>query len=226
MSTVAPLPDRRRIASFDVDAQKTFTPLCPDELPAPEGELIVDELNAQARHAAWRVGSKDAHPANACWVADAEHPPLSPIEGENMDVRWPVHAVPGTRGFELLDGLPHPATYDFFVWKGVEPDMHPYNSCYHDFAHRLSTGLIEFLRSRDIDTVIVGGLAADYCVKDNALVLRRANFRVILNEAATRGVASETTRTALADMQTAGVEFIASADALSTLLSTQSGAPA
>ena len=33
------------IVSIDVDAQKTFTPLCPDELPVNEGHLIVEELN-------------------------------------------------------------------------------------------------------------------------------------------------------------------------------------
>ena len=26
----------RKTASFDVDAQKSFTPLCPDELPVPD----------------------------------------------------------------------------------------------------------------------------------------------------------------------------------------------
>ena len=30
-----------KIASFDVDAQKGFTPLCPNELPVPEGDTIV-----------------------------------------------------------------------------------------------------------------------------------------------------------------------------------------
>ncbi|MDN5865315.1 MAG: isochorismatase family protein [Gammaproteobacteria bacterium] len=190
------LPGRERIASFDVDLQKGFTPLCPDELPVPEGDRIEGELNALARHAALRVGSKDAHPANASWVADDNHPPLSPIEGDNMDLRWPVRAVPGTRGFELLDGLPHPSRYDFFVWKGVEPDMHPYNACFHDFARRLSTGLVEFLRAHGIEAVIVGGLATDYCVKSNVLELRRAGFRVIVNEAAERGVALDTTRAA------------------------------
>lgn len=29
-----------KIASFDVDAQKGFTPLCPDELPVPGGDAI------------------------------------------------------------------------------------------------------------------------------------------------------------------------------------------
>lgn len=226
MNTLAPLPDRRRIASFDVDAQKTFTPLCPDELPAPEGEKIAAELNAQAQFAALRVGSKDAHSANARWVADAEHPPLSPIEGENMDLRWPVHAVPGTYGFELLDGLPHPAAYDFFVWKGVEPDMHPYNACYHDFALRLPTGLLEFLHSREVNTVIVGGLATDYCVKSNVLILRDAGFRAIVNQAAVRGVAPETTRKAWGEMGAAGAETIAHAAELSALVPAPSGAPA
>lgn len=212
----ARLPARRHVASFDVDVQKTFTPLCPNELPVPEGHLIATELNAQARHAAVRVGSKDAHPANALWVADAEHPTLTPIEGDNMDVRWPVHAVPGTRGFELIDGLPHVTAYDYFVWKGVEPDMHPYNACYHDYARRLSTGLIEFLRGREVSTVLVGGLATDYCVKGNVLELRRAGFRVVVNRAAVRGVAEKTTRAALEKMREAGAEFIACASELAT----------
>ncbi len=43
------------IVSIDVDAQKTFTPLCPKELPVNEGHLIVEELNAQAALADLRV---------------------------------------------------------------------------------------------------------------------------------------------------------------------------
>ncbi|MEO6678169.1 MAG: nicotinamidase, partial [Pseudomonas sp.] len=37
-----------KTASFDVDAQKSFTPLCPDELPVPEGDQIGSELNFMA----------------------------------------------------------------------------------------------------------------------------------------------------------------------------------
>ena len=46
------------IVSIDVDAQKTFTPLCPKELPVAEGHLIADELNAQAALADLRVMTK------------------------------------------------------------------------------------------------------------------------------------------------------------------------
>ena len=57
-------------AAFLHDAQKTFTPLCPDELPVNEGHLIVEELNAQAALADLRVMTKDAHHAAAKWLVD------------------------------------------------------------------------------------------------------------------------------------------------------------
>ncbi len=211
------LPACDTVASFDVDAQKTFTPLCPAELPVPEGDEIVSELNANAALASYRVGSKDAHSPQALWVADADHPQLTPIAGANMDVYWQQHAVPGTAGFELLDGLPHPSHYDYFVWKGVECDMHPYGACYHDFAERLSTGVIEFLRAKAVNTILIGGLATDYCVRLTVLQLCRAKFRVILNQAACRGISPATTAQALAEMQAAGVECVESAAQLLVL---------
>lgn len=213
MPAIVELPERPRVASFDVDCEYTFTPECPDELPVAGGTDIVPELNAQAAHAGYRLGSKDAHPPNADWVADEEHPPFTPIEGENMDVHWPVHAVPGTRGFELLEGLPDVTDYDHFVWKGVEPDMHPYGACYHDHARTLSTGVVEFLDRHGVTTVLVGGLATDYCVKHTALELRDAGFRVVINLAAVRGVAEDTTTEALRTLAAAGVEFADSAAA-------------
>jgi nicotinamidase/pyrazinamidase len=206
--------DKLHTASFDVDAQKTFTTLCPTELPVPEGDRIAESLNAQAQFARYRVGSKDAHSPKALWVANEKNPVFSPIAGIDMDIHWPVHAVPGTLGFELLEGLPHPREYDFFVWKGIEPDMHPYGACYHDFAETLSTGLIEFLRSKKIDTIIVGGLALDYCVKTTALQLLRAGFRVIINLSATASIAPETENAAKKLLKEEGTIFIEGLDEL------------
>lgn len=208
------LPAKVRVASFDVDAQYTFTPECPEELPVPDGCAIVPELNAQARCAALRVGSKDAHSPRAHWVATAEAPQLTPVAGANMDLRWRVHAVPGTRGFEYIAGLPPITAYDYFVWKGVEPDMHPYGACYHDFAERLSTGVVEFLRARGIATVLVGGLATDYCVKTTALQLARAGFDVVVNLGACRGIATDTVAQACEAMRAAGIRLVANAQAL------------
>jgi nicotinamidase/pyrazinamidase len=197
--------DREHTASFDVDAQKGFTPLCPGELPVAGGEGIAGALNRQAGLARLRVGSKDAHPRNALWRATKAKPQFSPLRGTHVDLRWNLHCVAGTRGHQLIDGLPHPAEYDFFVQKGIEPDMHPYGACYHDLAERQSTGVIEFLKYNRIETVLVGGLATDYCVRTTALQLRRAGFQVVVNLAACRGIAPETVRAALEQMTAAGI---------------------
>jgi len=200
--------DRKTTASLDIDSQNTFTEVCPDELPIQDGTVIVDALNAQAQFTAYRVGSKDAHSPNAIWVASSQHPPQTPLKCQHVDVYWPRHAEVGTKGFELIQGLPHVTEYDFFVWKGIEPDMHPYGACYHDFDNQLSTGLIEFLRTKKIKTVIAGGLATDYCVKTTVLQLLNAGFRVVVNLAACRGISEDTIETAKKDMQSAGATFI------------------
>ncbi|MBT4838036.1 MAG: isochorismatase family protein [Methylococcales bacterium] len=200
--------NRNTTASFDVDAQYTFTSECPAELPVDGGVDIVSALNEQAEMASIRVASKDAHSPQAIWVANEENPMFSPVEGDNVDIAWNQHAVPGTKGFELIAGLPKPADYDFFVWKGVELDMHPYGACYHDLADKMSTGVIEFLKINKIETVIVGGLATDYCVKTTALQLRQAGFNVIVNLSSCRGIAEETIDSAIKAMKAAGIRVV------------------
>lgn len=199
-------------ASLDVDATNCFTPTCPDEIPVPGGDEISEPLNRQSEYAAYRTGSKDAHSEKAIYNASPSHPQLSQLGAPDADVYWNKHSIPGTIGFEMIPGLPQPRDYDYFVWKGIEPDMHPYGACYHDLAERLSTGLIEFLKVKKVTTVIVGGLATDYCVKTTALQLAKAGFRVIVNLEACRGVHPDTVRNAISEMTNAQVIVIQNLD--------------
>lgn len=194
-----------KIAAIDVDVQKTFTPICPDELPVPEGHLIANALNSQAALADFRVMTKDAHTPTAPWVVKSHDQMFQPVGLPNADITWVAHAVPGTKGFELIDGLPAVTAYDFLVFKGVEPELHPYGACYHDLAEKHSTGLIEWLKQHDVSTVLVGGLALDYCVKTTALQLKAAGFHVIVNLDASRGIAAETVETSKQTMLDAGI---------------------
>lgn len=200
--------DKETTASFDVDVQKGFTPLCPEELPVAGGETLAEILNRQASFANIRVGSKDAHPANPIWKAGDGIPQFSPVSGKSVDIRWNLHCVSGTTGHELIDGLPHPIDYDFFVQKGVEPDLHPYGACYNDLAGRQSTGVIEFLKMNGIRTVLVGGLATDYCVKTTALQLCAAGFQVVVNLEACRGISPDTVRAAIDEMVGKGIVVV------------------
>jgi len=181
--------------SHNVDPQNGFTPLCPNELPVTDGNNIVDELNKQNSLTKYKTVSKDMHPANAIWIANDNQPQFSPVEGENVDIAWKSHCMSGTFGSELISGLPKMSEYDFFVAKGFEPDLHPYSSCYHDLKKQISTGLIEWYESKNIHTVIVGGLALNFedsplCVGTTIIDLAESRFNVVLNMGATRWLGS------------------------------------
>lgn len=209
------IPERAKVAAFDVDAQNTFTPVCPDELPVPEGDTIVPQLNAQAGLAAYRLGSKDTHPDNAVWRTEDPDEIGAPLEGyANAREKWVPHALVGSHGFELLAGLPHPSEYHYFVYKGAERDMHPYGACYHDVAETVSTGAIEFLRDKQVNTVLVGGLATDFCVRATVLQLASAGFSVLVNKRAVHGISEEGCERTFQEMEEAGVGFFGGVEAL------------
>jgi nicotinamidase/pyrazinamidase len=205
---------KQNTASFDIDPQNGFTPECPAELPVADGTAIVPALNAQAQFARLRAVSKDAHPATAIWKASEDQPQFSPIDGNNVDIHWKMHCVPGTKGFELIDGLPNITEYDYTVYKGIEPDMHPYGACYHDLNDQLSTGVIEYFKQNNIDTVICGGLATDYCVKLTVLQLLDAGLHVVVNLQACRGITTEGCTAAITEMEKNGAVIIQNTNAL------------
>lgn len=203
------MSDKRAItATFDVDAQKGFTPICPDELPVAGGDQIVDALNAMALFGSVRIGSKDAHAPNAPWITPDPSKNATPTGIQEAPLAWSSHCVVGTQGFELLDGLPHPQAYEYFVWKGIEGDLHPFGACYHDVSENRSTGVIEFLRAQGITRVIVGGLAYDYCVKSTALQLAKAGFEVLIPLEAVRAISQATADQATQELKAAGVTIV------------------
>jgi len=182
---------KNKTASIDIDAQNGFTFNCPGELPVEGGNEIVEQANMSATKASKRYASKDAHPSNGEWTATEKDPQFSVVGLPNVDIRWNQHCVVGTYGFELLDGLPKMSEYDFFVYKGAEKDLHPYSPCYHDLAKTISTGLIEKAKYDGIETVILNGLALNYCLGEGAIDFNNAGFNVIINLGATRGIGTE-----------------------------------
>lgn len=189
METKKIIVDFEKTASFDIDPQCGFTPLCPRELPVSGGDLIVKACLENHKLAKYKYVSKDAHPINGLWNATSDSPQLTRVENApNVDLRWNQHCVVGTPGFELLLGLPHISEYDFIVYKGAEKDMHPYSPIYQDLAKKISTGVIEKAKNDGVDTFILGGLALDYCVGQAAFDLVDAGFRVIINLEATAAI--------------------------------------
>ncbi len=206
---------KKIIASLDVDPQKGFTNQTQiNELPVAGGESIVGELNSNAKLARYRTLSRDLHVKGSDWEVNTSDLNGTPLENpsKNVDVHWNCHTIHGEEGAEILDGLPHVITgYDFQVPKGTERDSHPYGACYTDLAERQHTGLIAQLKMWEVDTVIVGGLAFDFCVATTVRQLAEAGFQVIVNKAATASIFTDKDQETIRLMESWGAVVLSDA---------------
>lgn len=208
---------KRDTATFLVDAQKGFTPLCPNELPVPDGQNIVGECLKTFAKADFKIASKDAHPQGANWRATEPSQIAQPMKdcGKQTDLFWPTHCAVGSEGFELIPGLPDITEFDYIIYKGAEKSIHVYSACYHllnanSKGNKISTGVIEFLKAKEINTVIITGLATNYCCLATAMDLKAAGFDVIVNLGACRGIGDIIP--AIKAMEEIGIKIVDSAD--------------
>lgn len=200
-------------ASLDVDPQRAFSKLCPQGLPIPDALEIVAELNYQAENTQIRIASKDAYPRNSLWIATHESfELLLQAELKKPAPHQNLYRTYGAKGFAFLPGLGI-KDYEFIAYKGIEPMMLSYGACYHDKARKFSTGLIEFLRMKHIESVIVGGMATSYGVKKTVLELcQHGEFQVFLNIDACRDIPTINTQKAIRKMKKAGAIIIHASD--------------
>jgi nicotinamidase/pyrazinamidase len=196
------------------DIQNDF---CPEgALAVPEGDTIVPTVNHLMAEFDNVVMTQDWHPPGHESFASShpEHDPMDVIEVEYGDqILWPDHCVQGTEGAEFhpdLDTTP----VQLIIRKGFRPHIDSYSAFYEN-DRETPTGLTGYLRGRGIDTLYVGGLAADFCVKWSALDGRKEGFDVYVIEDATRGIDQNgSLAQAWDEMNEAGVQVISSEAAL------------
>lgn len=96
---------------------------------------------------------------------------------------WPPHCVQGSPGAQFHPALKLPKDV-LLISKATRVDKEAYSS-FQD------TGLADQLAKRGIQTLYIGGLATDYCVKFSALDACRAGFTVFFLEDASRGIEAQ-----------------------------------
>lgn len=160
-----------------VDFQNDF---CPGgALPVAGGDAIAEPLNRLAASFDLVVASRDWHPPDhGSFVGVTVQPDA--WRGTDPPSIWPPHCVQGTVGAELHPSLDR-SQLDRVIDKGQDPWSQGY-SAFQD------TELADLLRVAGVETLHVGGLATDYCVKHSVLDARRLGFRVVVVEDAIRGV--------------------------------------
>ncbi len=163
-----------RQALVIVDAQNDFFP--GGALAVPHGDDIIPVLNrwlAYFMHQGLPIAlTQDFHPANHC----SFHAQGGP---------WPPHCVQQSVGAAFYPALAILDSVAIFR-KGSHPDRDAYSGFEGVDEHGL--GLAQWLRQRGVQSLIVGGLATDYCVRATVLDGLGAGFSVTVLENGIRGV--------------------------------------
>ncbi|MFA6914877.1 MAG: bifunctional nicotinamidase/pyrazinamidase [Parachlamydiales bacterium] len=147
-----------------VDVQNDFLP--GGTLAINEGHRIIPGIN-QLVTLPFNVivATKDWHPPNHGSFAANQ----GKLVGETIylngikQILWPTHCVQGTKGAEFAPEL-DAAHFHKVFYKGVDPKIDSY-SCFFDNGHKQTTGLGDYLKSKNVTKVYFAGLATDYCVK-------------------------------------------------------------
>lgn len=193
--------DPERTATLVVDVQNDF---CESGALAVEG----------GRETARRITECLAAPRSFGLVATTQDWHIDPGShfSETPDFRdsWPPHCVAGTPGAQLCPELSLPrldaafkkgefeAAYSGFEGRLDDPRQRPAD------RPRLNAWLLE----NGVDTVLVCGLAFDYCVTQTALDARRLGFETVVLGPLTAAISEETARTAEAELADAGVRVL------------------
>jgi nicotinamidase/pyrazinamidase len=200
------------VASLDIDPQTTFCST--GKLPVRDGEAVIPVINRLRTEfkTRMRVISKDAHPLGhssfasthgrqpfeRVWLKDgkivAEYEKDVPgPEGAILQTLWTDHGMDGT-----VDGDFHPDLVidesDRIIKKGTNPLIDSYSAFYENdgqsrpvFANGKT--LTETFKEAGITTIVITGLAYDFCVGFSALDAVKDGFNVIIVKDATRSIA-------------------------------------
>ncbi len=190
-----------------VDIQGDFTQLMDGPLAVPGTGL--DYLN-KINKAMDRIKSQDI----LLWASQDWHPadhisffPNHPgkktfdlirLQGKDQ-VLWPPHCVQDTEGAELLID---PAFFQAIVQKGRDYRYDSY-SCFQDDGGQ-ETELNTLLKKQGIKTLIIFGIATDYCVHFTALDGLARGYKVVIVKSLCRGVDPTTSAQALEEIESNG----------------------
>ncbi len=184
------LPDDRS-ALIIVDVQNDFLP--GGSLAVPDGDAVIAPLNRAIALFAARglpvVATRDWHPADHCSFTE-------------QGGIWPPHCVQDTAGARFGPGLELPDDV-IVISKADTKDRDAYSG----FE---GTDLAERLYELKVSSLVVGGLATDYCVLNTVRDALSHGFDVYVLEDAIRAVDVKPgdAERAVRDMQDAGAGFI------------------
>ena len=189
-----------------VDVQNDFMPGGP--LGVPEGDAILPVINDSIGEYDLIAATQDWHPPSHGSFAQ-NHPDYKPFDKIELNgleqTLWPVHCVWNTRGAAFADDLDCPRIAAIFR-KGMDAGVDSYSG-FFDNGRQHNTGLAEWLRAMNVQTLDIAGLAAEVCVADTARDAAELGFETSILEQGTRPLDEKAFSQVKQDLREQGVHF-------------------
>lgn len=181
------MPHHTAAALVLVDPQRDFFP--GGRLPVARAERIIEPVNALLAAFATVVITQDWHPPGHISFASS-HPGRHTGErirlphGEQQ--LWPDHCVAESPGAEIDPRIAVP-THATTVRKGTRPTIDSYSGFFEDDG-TTPAGLHDRLTSLAATSIVVAGLATDFCVLATVLDACRLGYEVTVVDEACEGI--------------------------------------
>ena len=220
---------------LEIDVQNDFLPaytgITGEKYPAgalavKDGNEVIAPLNRLAAiltAGGGRVAlTQDWHPSGHISFASShsEKKPGEIIDTDNVksQMLWPDHCVQGKWGSSFHEGLDLNPAGGIFR-KGYRKNLDSY-SAFFENDRVTPTGLEGWIRGLSINTIIMGGIATDYCVYYSAMDSISLGFVTILASDAIRGVGipEGSIEKAINEMKNKGIIFATSEEITQWLL--------
>ena len=198
----------RQIGVIVVDIQGDFTEAKEGSLAVSGTDTTFIETVANSARRMKDAGltifaTQDWHPAGhvSFYTNHIGKKPFDAIKvDDRTQVLWPPHCVQGTENAKILIDT---KLFHRIIQKGQDKKFDSYSGFQDDGGQE--TEMDSILKQNGIEKVVVFGIATDYCVRATAIDAVQAGYEVIVIKELCRGVAPDTSTTALEEMEKAGV---------------------
>jgi len=157
-----------KVALLLVDIQVDFLPF--GSLSVPNGDEVIpianqlmDEYDIIIATQDWHPGNHESFAANHLWRKPGQVIDLHGLE----QILWPMHCVQDSFGAEFPAKL-NTSKIQKVIQKGQNPKIDSYSG-FFDNGRRNKTELDEYLKKIGVKSLVIMGLATDYCVKYTVL---------------------------------------------------------
>jgi len=215
------------IAQIRVDEQNGFVP--GGSLPVADGVTAIEAGNIidNNDNIVIIISTQDWHPSDHVSFADNNDAKVFtakeitlPDGSKDNQVMWPRHCVQDTDDAKfhpnkvVNQSKPH-----FVVQKGTNSKVDSYSGFGDAYGRKFEdTKLHVLLQEHHIKSLVVTGLAGDYCVAYTAKDAAKLGYRVCVPLWATRAVATESFEKEKAEMLALGVILVSTEEELNAWL--------